>query len=42
MAMENNQVLEEILVMVKALIKKVDEQQEKMLKKIRGAWRNLY
>lgn len=32
MAMEDNQVLEEILVMVKALTKKVDEQQEEMLK----------
>ena len=32
MAMEENQVLKEILVMVKALTKKVDEQQEKMSK----------
>ena len=32
MAMEDNQVLEEILVMVKALTKKVDEQQEEILK----------
>ena len=30
--MEENQVLEEILVMVKALTKKVDEQQEEMFK----------
>jgi hypothetical protein len=30
--MDDNHVLEEILVMVKALTKKVDEQQEKMLK----------
>jgi hypothetical protein len=32
MAMKDNQVLEEILVIVKALTKKVDEQQEEMLK----------
>jgi hypothetical protein len=32
MAMEENQVLKEILVMVKALTKKVDEQQEEMFK----------
>jgi hypothetical protein len=32
MAMEDNQVLEEILVILKALTKKVDEQQKKMLK----------
>jgi hypothetical protein len=32
MAMKDNQVLEEILVMVKTLTKKVDKQQEEMLK----------